>query len=58
MTPGIHPQRVNKKVITKEPHPLSMTESGGNNMASSTLKYALFKNLLYSFDEYLLILLH
>ena len=46
MTPGIHPQRVNKKVITKEPHPLSMTESGGNNMASSTLKYALFKNLL------------
>jgi len=38
MTPGIHPQRVNKKVITKEPHPLSMTENGGNNIASNTLK--------------------
>ncbi len=34
MTPGIYPQRVNKKIITKEPHPLSMTENGD----SKTLK--------------------
>lgn len=43
MTPGIHPQSVNKKVITKEPHPLSMTASGGNKTARSTLKICIVK---------------
>lgn len=38
MTPGIHPQRVNKKTMRIEPQPLSMTDSGGNTMANKTLK--------------------
>jgi len=36
--PGIQPQSVNKKIITKEPQPLSITESGGKITAKITLK--------------------
>lgn len=38
MTPGIHPNTVSIKTIIIEPHPLSMTESGGNMMAKITLQ--------------------
>ncbi|CAM1344897.1 conserved hypothetical protein [Tenacibaculum amylolyticum] len=37
ITPGIHPQSVNKKIITNEPHPLSIIESGGKIIANKTL---------------------
>lgn len=42
MTPGIHPQRVSKKIIKKDPQPLSITESGGKIMANNTLKKLIF----------------
>ena len=29
ITPGIHPQSVNNRIIKKEPHPLSITDNGG-----------------------------
>jgi hypothetical protein len=38
MTPGIQPQSVSKKMIKKEPQPLSMTAKGGKTIAKSTLK--------------------
>lgn len=36
MTPGTHAQRVSKKTIITEPHPLSMTARGGNIIANIT----------------------
>lgn len=38
ITPGTHPHRVNKKTIRIEPHPLPITDKGGNRMASKTLQ--------------------
>lgn len=38
ITPGTHPQRVNKKTIRIEPQPLPITDKGGNNMANKTLQ--------------------
>lgn len=38
MTPGTQPQIVNKNIIIKEPHPLSITDNGGKSMANKTLK--------------------
>jgi len=38
ITPGIHPHKVNNKIIKKEPQPLSITDNGGNKMASNTRK--------------------
>ena len=38
MTPGTHPQKVNNNTIKKEPQPLPITDSGGNRIASNTLK--------------------
>jgi hypothetical protein len=38
ITPGIQPQSVNKKIIKKDPQPLSITESGGKIIANKTLK--------------------
>jgi hypothetical protein len=32
MTPGIHPIKVNKNTIKKEPQPLSTTDNGGKTM--------------------------
>ena len=37
ITPGIQPARVSKKTISIEPHPLSITDKGGNKIASITL---------------------
>lgn len=36
-TPGIHPHNVNNKIIIKEPHPLSIIDSGGKIIANKTL---------------------
>ncbi len=38
ITPGTQPQRVRRKVISTEPHPLSITARGGNRIAKSTLQ--------------------
>jgi hypothetical protein len=38
ITPGTHPQRVSKKTIINEPHPLPITAKGGKRIASNTLK--------------------
>ena len=38
ITPGTHPQSVNKKTIRIEPQPLPITDKGGNRMAKSTLQ--------------------
>jgi|TARA_B110000977_G_scaffold134953_1_gene171703 hypothetical protein len=40
--PGIQPQRVSRKIIKKEPHPLSTTASGGKIIANKTLKKLIF----------------
>jgi hypothetical protein len=45
MTPGTHPQSHKRKTINIEPHPLSITESGGKNIARRTLQ-----KLIYNFD--------
>ncbi len=37
ITPGIHPASVRRKTIKAEPHPLSITDNGGNKIASITL---------------------
>ncbi len=37
ITPGTHPQRVNRKTIIKDPHPLPITANGGKIMANKTL---------------------
>jgi hypothetical protein len=36
--PGIQPHNVNKKIMKNEPQPLSITENGGNTIASNTRK--------------------
>jgi hypothetical protein len=38
MIPGIQPQRVKIRTMTKEPHPLSMMDKGGNIIAKITLQ--------------------
>ncbi len=38
ITPGIHPQSVNKKMMKNEPHPLSMTDKRGKIIANKTRK--------------------
>lgn len=43
MTPGIQPRTVKINTITIEPHPLSITESGGNIIASITLQMLMNK---------------
>ncbi|EIJ38949.1 hypothetical protein JoomaDRAFT_1951 [Galbibacter orientalis DSM 19592] len=42
ITPGIQPQRVNKKTITIEPQPLSRTAKGGKKIESKTLQILIF----------------
>lgn len=37
ITPGTHPQSVNKNTIIIEPHPLPITDKGGKNIANKTL---------------------
>jgi len=36
ITPGIQPAKVRRKVIKKEPQPLSITAKGGKKIARST----------------------
>lgn len=36
MTPGTQAHRVNKKTISTEPQPLSITDKGGNTIARRT----------------------
>jgi hypothetical protein len=38
ITPGTHPQRVSKKTMTIEPHPWSITASGGKTIDRITRK--------------------
>ena len=59
ITPGIHPHKVNNKIIKKEPQPLSMTDNGGNKMANKTRKKLIAKHwLVYLKDEKIGYLLH
>lgn len=37
MTPGTHPASVSRKTMSNEPHPLSITASGGKMMHKRTL---------------------
>lgn len=46
MTPGTHPHIHNKKVIKKEPQPLSTTAKGGKIIAKITRQI-----LIMSFDD-------
>lgn len=47
--PGTQPQRVSKKMIKKEPQPLSMTDSGGKRIANKTRKKLIHsKSIRYS----------
>lgn len=36
ITPGTHPARVSRKTMSIEPHPLSITASGGKSIDNST----------------------
>lgn len=47
MTPGTHPQSVNKNTITIDPQPLSKTANGGNKIAHNTRKQLIFLDVLY-----------
>jgi len=53
ITPGIHPQSVNKKMMKNEPHPLSMTDKGGKIIANKTRKkthkYSIISNLYMTY---------
>jgi len=46
ITPGTQPQRVSKNTIRIEPHPLPITDNGGNRMANNTLQ----KLMIIRFD--------
>jgi hypothetical protein len=59
ITPGIHPQSVNNRIIKKEPQPLSITDNGGNKMANKTRRKLIAKHwLVYLKDEKTIYLLH
>lgn len=45
ITPGTHPQRVNKVTIIMLPHPWSKTAKGGRMMDKSTLKQPINSDL-------------
>ncbi len=47
ITPGTHPQSHNKKTISIEPQPLSMTANGGQIIERSTLQKLIVNKLLY-----------
>ena len=36
MTPGTQPIQVSKNTINTDPHPLSITDKGGKNIANNT----------------------
>jgi len=43
ITPGTHPNRVSINTITIDPHPLSITESGGKMIAKITLQMLIIR---------------
>jgi len=45
ITPGIQPHKVNIKTIIIDPHPLSRTANGGNNIDKITLQILIDTNL-------------
>ena len=61
MTPGTHPQQVSRVTITIDPHPRSMTASGGHKMAKSTLisdiSISIFKFDLYCYHLTLILVI-
>ena len=59
ITPGTHPQSVNKNTIIIDPQPLPITANGGKNIANKTLnKLIVLYWLMYLKDELIGILLH
>ena len=42
MTPGTQPQRVRRKMIRTDPHPLSITASGGKKMHRRTRRRPIY----------------
>jgi len=50
ITPGIHPQIVNKHIITIDPHPLSKTARGGNKIDKITLNKLMVVVLLRGYN--------
>ena len=38
ITPGTHPHSVNRKMMIKDPHPLSITASGGRKIHTMALR--------------------
>ena len=50
ITPGIHPQHVNRKTISIDPQPLSNTANGGNIIDKKTLNNDM--TLLFLFCKY------
>jgi hypothetical protein len=51
MTPGTHPQRVNKKTIIIDPQPLSNTAIGGNRIESKTRQILIKKRVKLSYKD-------
>ena len=51
MTPGTHPQRVNKKTIIIDPQPLSNTAIGGNRIESKTRQILIKKRVKLNYKD-------
>lgn len=50
ITPGIQPKQVKIKTIKNEPHPLSITASGGNKIESKTLQKLILNIILQNYN--------
>ncbi|KRO67087.1 MAG: hypothetical protein ABR84_01055 [Cryomorphaceae bacterium BACL21 MAG-121220-bin10] len=50
MTPGTQPQIVKINTISTEPHPLSITASGGNKMDNKTRQKLMSTKLRFIFS--------
>ena len=51
MTPGTHPQRVSRNTMITDPHPRSITASGGKKMARMTRRRDIVVRLNYGNDR-------
>jgi hypothetical protein len=47
MIPGIHPNKVHKKTIKNDPHPLSATATGGNKKHKMALVTLILLYIFY-----------
>ena len=60
ITPGTHPRQVRRKTISTDPHPRSITASGGKIMANRTCKQdivvGVYRVIAYSGSEKFLVL--